>query len=66
MKGMTTCTLVLEFNYVQLQVSLDDLDTHEMTVESALLGVVGAVGVVEGDLWFSDFRSRREDRVISF
>jgi len=51
---------------VQLEVSLDDLDTHGMTVESALLGVVGASGSVVGELRFTDFKSRREDRAISF
>ncbi len=52
---------------VQLQVSLDELDTHGMTVESALLGIVSASGtVVEGELRFSDFKSRREDLRISF
>ncbi len=47
-------------------VSLDDLDTHGMTVESALLGAVGANGSVVGQLRFSDFKSRREDLAISF
>ncbi len=51
---------------VQLQVSLDNLDTYGGTVESALLGVVSASGTVEGELRFSDFKSRREDLAISF
>ncbi len=51
---------------VELQVSLDDLDTHGMTVESALLGVVSANGSVAGELRFSEFKSRREDLAISF
>ena len=51
---------------IQLQVSLDDLATHGMTVESALLGIVDAGGWVEGQLQFREFRSRREDLAISF
>ncbi len=51
---------------VQLLISLDDLATFGMTVDSALLGIVGASGWVEGELQFSDFKSRREDLAISF
>ena len=51
---------------VELQVSLDELDTFGMTVGSALLGVVTANGTVTGELRFSDFKSRREDLAISF
>ncbi len=51
---------------VQLEVSLDDLDTHGMTVKSAVLGVVSANGSAVGELRFSEFKSRREDLAISF
>ncbi len=51
---------------VQLQINLDELETYGMTVESALLGIVSASGTVAGELWFSDFKSRREDLAISF
>ncbi len=57
---------VVALQNVQLLVSLDDLDTHGMTVESALLGIVSANGSAEGELRFSEFRSRREDLAISF
>ncbi len=52
--------------YVDLLVSLDELDTFGKTVDSALLGAVSANGSVEGKLHFSEFRSRREDMAITF
>ncbi len=51
---------------IELSISRDDLPTFGMTVESALLGIVSADGSVNGELRFSEFRSRRGDAAISF